>query len=93
MALTSHARDVLRYGLKHNGAADEFADVVDAGSGSLSTFVRSRFIALCGRAEGDGICDAANAGNTALTAMEQDALAVMLGSRVVANEIATEVGP
>ena len=88
MPLSEAARRHLTYRLKSTAIGDEIADVIDAGSGTLSAAARrARDYAVADRVTADGLCDKIDAG-TALTADQQNKLGYALGNRVVANEIA-----
>ena len=67
----------------------EIADVIDAGSGTLSTSAKNHLkFAMCDAVNAAAIATAINAG-TAITGPQQAELGVALGNRVVAQEIAT----
>lgn len=87
MALSARARRVLVYALKSSDIGDEVADVIDAGSGTLSTYARSKIFRECGNAvAGDHIADKIDAGE-ALSDWGEHHLAHMLKDRPVATEI------
>jgi hypothetical protein len=92
MALSTLARRTLSHAVQSAVIGDEIADIIDAGSGTLSTLARTKIGLLVGQNAGiglaDGIADAIDAG-AALEAAEQAALGVGLANRVVAQEIAT----
>ena len=89
MALSTLARRTLKQALADNAVGKEIADVIDAGSGTLSTAAKNRLIAVIGdRTTAGAIATAINAG-TAITGPQQAELGVALGNRVVAQEIAT----
>ena len=91
MALSNHTRIALKYALKSSDIGDEVADVIDAGSGTLSAAARERMeVLVADRIVGDSICDKIDAGS-ALSGREQDYLGIMLTNRVAATEIATEL--
>lgn len=89
MPLSVYARRRLAFGLQSEAAGDSFADIVDAGTGTLPAYVvrRLRFNAASGPV-GSGIATKVNT-SAALTDRERDALGRICQSRVAANEIAT----
>lgn len=88
MALSTHARRTLKQALGSNHLGKEVADVIDAGSGTLTTAAKNALnFALCDPTTGAAIATAINAG-TAITGQQQAELGIALGSRVIAAEIA-----
>lgn len=86
MPLSQNARRRLGYALGSHGAADDLADVVDAGTGSIEAFTERRLIVAMGRTAGVAMKTAVNA-SSALSDFTQRRLAVAVGQGV-ANEIA-----
>lgn len=88
MPLSTYTRRRLAFGLQGEAAGDSFADIVDAGTGTLPAYVvrRLRFNANSG-AVGSGIATKVNT-SAALSDAERDALGRICQSRVAANEIA-----
>lgn len=92
MAISSYARRVIKHAIKDNSVGKEIADVVDAGSGTLSVAARTHMdYMMADRVMADAICDKIDAG-TALTGPEQAKLGLALNDRVAATQIATELG-
>ena len=88
MALSQLTRNRLHLGLASRTAGDDVADVVDAGSGTLTAHTRDRLnLGAVSRLVGGGIADAVDAG-TALTSRESTALSTILASRTAGQEIA-----
>ena len=89
MALSTFARRTLKVALGDDAVGKEIADVIDAGSGTLSTSAKNHLkFAMCDAVNAAAIATAINAG-TAITGPQQAELGVALGNRVVAQEIAT----
>jgi len=88
MALSDHARRYLTHAMKSSFAGDEIADVVDAGSGTLSTPTKDRIkVLFANRTVGTDFAASVDAG-TALTGREKEFLGTVLTNREVADEIA-----
>jgi hypothetical protein len=88
MALSTHARRTLKQALGANHLGKEVADIIDAGSGTLSTAAKNALIAVfMDRTTAGAVATAINAG-TAITGPQQAELGIALGSRVIAAEIA-----
>ena len=88
MALSTLARRTLKVALGDDAVGKEIADVIDAGSGTLSTSAKNHLkFAMCDAVNAAAIATAINAG-TAITGPQQAELGVALGNRVVAQEIA-----
>ena len=89
MPLSTHARRALSHALKSYAIGDEIADVIDAGSGTLSVAAKERMqTLLTDPVAGTAMCTAIDVG-TAITGPHQAKLGIMLCNRVVAQEIAT----
>lgn len=88
MSLSIAARRGLIHGLKSAAAGKNVADVVDAGSGTLSGDTRRRvqFMAT-NKVLGGTLCDKIDAGE-ALSGAEQARLGLIMNSRVHAAEVA-----
>lgn len=88
MPLSVYTRRSLANGLASESAADDFADTVDAGSGTLDAITKRRLeIACANRQLGLGIAAKVDAG-TALTGPQAAVLGMVCNSRVAAAEIA-----
>lgn len=88
MALSQQARRVLSFGMESMPVGKEIADVIDAGSGSLSTYAKNHLRSqLRNPTAATEIAASINAG-TALTGRNQDLLGQAICNRVVAQEIA-----
>lgn len=89
MPLSARTRRVLVRSLKSEDIGDEVADIIDAGSGTLSAYARAKIYRECGNAvAGDHIADKIDAG-TALSDWGEHHLAHMLKNRPAAKEIIT----
>jgi hypothetical protein len=88
MPLSVYTRRCLANGLASESAADDLADVVDAGSGTIDAITTRRLeIACANRQVALGIAAKVNAG-TALVANQGAVLGMAINSRVAAAEIA-----
>lgn len=88
MPLSVYTRRRLAIGLQSEAAADDFADIVDAGSGTLKAYTRRRLqFAANNTVVGTGIATKVDAG-TALTGQQANVLGVICNSRPAASEIA-----
>ena len=91
MALSNHARRALKFALRDDATGNEVADVIDAGSGTLTDAARRRLIsAFTNRAAATDFADSVDAG-TALTSGIQGRLGFVVCDRGVAQEIADEL--
>ena len=91
MALSTHTKRAINYGVKSVGIGTEISAVIDAGSGTLSdNAARSLEFLVVDKGMGEGITAKINAGS-ALTEAERNALAISLADRSAADEIATEL--
>lgn len=91
MALSSHARRLLQVGLGNRAAADDLADVIDAGSGTIHNHTVECL--KSGMANSKAALQMeviANAG-TGMTGIVQRHLSNMVGDAGVAREIAAEL--
>lgn len=89
MPLSQYTRRKLSYALGSNTAADDLADIVDAGSGTMKVFTARRLIVAMGRKAGTLMKTAVNAG-TAIGDFTQRRLAMAIGQGP-ANEIADDL--
>lgn len=91
MAIAQNSRNLLKVLLRSGIVGEEVGDVIDAGSGTLSQHARDRMrVGLANNVIADSLCDSIDAG-TALTGAQQNLLGLALGSRVAAQDIATEM--
>jgi hypothetical protein len=88
MALSAHARRVLRAGLCSAAAADDFADVVDAGSGTIDVHTFNRIVYGTGNRKASALIQTAVNAGTALNGYAQRHLSNLCGDAGVAAEIA-----
>lgn len=89
MPLSTYTRRRLAYGLRSEAAGDSFADIVDAGTGTLDQDVVRRLRnGAANGSVGSGIATKVNT-SAALTDRERVGLARICNSQIAANEIAT----
>lgn len=92
MALSVYARRTLAHALTSYSIADEIADVIDAGSGTLSQAAKDRLSFLLGdRDAAKALAISIDAGTT-ITDANENRLGFLLCDRLPASEIAKSLG-
>jgi hypothetical protein len=85
MALTNHTRRQLAVALGSESLADQVADIVDAGSGTLSDDAKRRIWNMLGSTATGVVLATAIAGDTTLTSYQKDKLTRLLGATALAD--------
>ena len=86
MPLSAQARRKLHYGLANRVAADNIADVIDAGSGTITANSKRRLVFGLGNRKAANLLETAVNAGTAINGYTQRHLANIVGSGV-ADEI------
>ena len=91
MAISNFARELLKHGLANRKAADDIADIVDAGSGTMASSSKRWLLFATGNRKATDLLETGINAGTAINDFAQRRLAIAIGDQGAADEIADEL--